>query len=159
MTSTDQPLVGPIQLIVIGFPRDAQFRGETLRALSDLRGRGVMRIIDALFVRKDDAGHISASIHNSDLSLVERQKLGAIVGGLFGLASGGDDESVALASTQAAHAIADDAFGFGVGDLQNIKDQIPPGSAALLLLIEHQWALALKAAVRKAGGVPLLQGF
>jgi hypothetical protein len=36
---------------------------------------------------------------------------------------------------------------------------IPPGSAALVLLIEHQWVLGLRAAVRSAGGVPILQGF
>jgi uncharacterized membrane protein len=159
MTSTSQPMVGPIQLIVIGYPPEAQFRGETLRALSEVRGRGVIRIIDALFVRKDAEGRINASMRESDLSLAERQKLGAIVGGLFGLVLGGDEESEALGATQAAHAIADNAFGFGVGDLQKVKDEIPPGSAALLLLIEHQWALDLKAAVRGSGGRPVIQGF
>jgi uncharacterized membrane protein len=157
--TTTQTLVGPIQLIVIGFPSDAQFRGDTMRALSNLRGRGVIRIIDAMFVRKDADGRINASIRESDLSLVQREKLGAVVGGLFGLARGGDGESEALGATLAVHAIADNAFGFGIGDLQNVKDQIPPSSAALLLLIEHQWATELKAAVRDAGGVPVIQGF
>src|SRR5262249_43569993 len=58
-----------------------------------------------------------------------------------------------------AEAVADNAFGFGIGDLQNVKDQIPAGASALLLLIEHQWALELKGAVRNAGGVPIVQGF
>jgi uncharacterized membrane protein len=151
--------MGPIQLIVIGFPPEAQFRGELLRALSEVRGRGVVRVIDALFVRKDAEGRINASMRESDLTEAERQKLGAVVGGLFGLVTGGDAESEALGATLAAHAIADNAFGFGVGDLQNIKDQLPAGSAALVLLIEHQWALALKHAVRGASGVPLIQGF
>src|SRR4051794_3556918 len=157
--TTTQPLVGPIQLIVIGFPPDAQFRGDTMRALSNLRGRGAIRIIDALFVRKDSEGRINASIRDSDLSLGQREHLGAIVGGLFGLKSGGDDESEALGATLAAQAIADGAFGFGIGDLQNVKDQIPAGTAALLLLIEHQWAEELKTAIRGAGGVPVIQGF
>lgn len=152
-------MVGPIQLVVIGFPPEAQFRGEIMRAYSDLRGRGVIRVIDALFVRKDDQGRISASIRESDLTLHERESLGAIVGGLLGLMAGGDEESEALGATLAAQAIADNAFGFGIGDLQNVKDQIPAGSAALLLLIEHQWALDLKGAVRNAGGVPIVQGF
>lgn len=157
--TTTQTLVGPIQLIVIGFPSDAQFRGDTMRALSNLRGRGVIRIIDALFVRKDADGRITASIHDSDLSLAQREKIGAVVGGLFGLKLGGDEESEALGATLAAQAIADDAFGFGIGHLEDVKDQIPPDTAALLLLIEHQWASELKAAVRDAGGVPIIQGF
>jgi uncharacterized membrane protein len=157
--TSNTPLIGPVQLVVIGFPPEAQFRGEIVRALSDLRGRGVIRILDALFVRKDKDDRITASIHESDLTLEQREVLGAVVGGLLGLMSGGDEESEALGATQAAQAIANDAFGLGIADLQNIKDRIPAGNAALLLLIEHQWALELKGAVRGAGGVPVVQGF
>jgi uncharacterized membrane protein len=158
-TTPNTPLMGPVQLVVIGFPPDAQFRGEILRALSDIRGRGVVRLLDALFVRKGDDGRISASIHDSDLSLEEREALGALVGGLLGFMSTGEPESAAAGATLAVEAIANDAFGFGIGDLQNIKDKIPAGNSALVLLIEHQWALALKGAVRGAGGVPIVQGF
>ena len=159
MESTTSPLVGPIQLVVVGFPPGAEFRGEIMAAYSNLRGRGVIRVIDALFVRKDDQGRISASIRESDLSLEQRELLGAIAGGILGLRAGGDEESEALGATLAAQAVADNAFGLGIGDLQNVKDQIPAGSAALVLLIEHQWALELKGAVRGAGGVPIIQGF
>jgi uncharacterized membrane protein len=151
--------LAPVQLVVIGFPPSAEFKGEIIRALSDLRGRGVIRLIDALFVRKDAQGNISGSMRESDLSLHQRELLGAIVGGLLGLVAGGDEESEALGATLAAQAVADNAFGFGIGDLQNVKDQIPAGSAALVLLIEHLWALELKQAVRNAGGVPVTQGF
>ena len=159
MESTTTSTVGPIQLVVLGFPPEAQFRGAIMRELSNIRGRGVIRVIDAMFVRKDDRGAISASIRESDLTLEEREAMGAVVGGLLGLMAGGDEESEALGATLAAQAIADDAFGFGIGDLQNVKDRIPPGTAALLLLIEHQWASDLKAAMRTAGGVPIIQGF
>jgi hypothetical protein len=158
-TSTWTPLIGPVQLVVIGFPPDAQFRGEIIRALSDIRGRGVVRLLDVLFVRKDRDGRITASVHDSDLSLEEREALGGLVGGLLGLAGGGDAESAAAGATLAMDAIANDAFGLGIGDLQNIKDRIPAGDSALVLLIEHQWALDLKGAVRRAGGVPVVQGF
>jgi uncharacterized membrane protein len=159
MTASTEPTLGPIQLIIVGFPPEAEFHGELRRALSELRGRGVIRIIDALFVQKAADGNISASIRESDLSLAERERMGAVVGGLLGLLSGGDEESEALGATLAAQAIAQNAFGFGLGDLQNIKDELAPGTSALVLLVEHQWALALKAAVRGAGGVPVVQGF
>jgi uncharacterized membrane protein len=160
MESATTSRVAPIQLVVIGFPPDAQFRGEIIRALSDLRGRGVVRLIDALFVRKDADGNVVASMRESDLSLHERELMGAVAGGLLGLMAGGDQESEALGATLAAQAIAvDDAFGLGIGDLQNIKDQLPANNSALVLLIEHLWARELKGAVRGAGGIPIVQGF
>jgi uncharacterized membrane protein/predicted nucleic-acid-binding protein len=159
MTESTEPLLGPIQLIVIGFPPEAELKGDLRRAFSALRGRGVIRVIDALFVQKAADGSISTTIRESDFTLAERETMGAVVGGLLGLVTGGDEESEALGATLAAQAISQDAFGFGLGDLQNIKDQIEPGYAALVLLIEHQWALELKGAVRGAGGVPIVQGF
>ena len=81
--------IGPIQLVVIGFPKEAQFRGEIIRSLTDLRGRGVIRLIDALFVRKDDQGRISAAMHESDLSTEQRATMGALTGMLMGVAAGG----------------------------------------------------------------------
>jgi len=160
MESATTSRVAPVQLVVIGFPPDAQFRGEIIRALSDLRGRGVIRLIDALFVRKDADGNVVASMRESDLTLHERELMGAVAGGLLGLMAGGDQESEALGATLAAQAIAvDDAFGLGIGDLQNIKDQLPANTSALVLLIEHLWARELKGAVRGAGGIPIVQGF
>jgi uncharacterized membrane protein len=159
MESATKPLVGPIQLVVIGFPTDAELRGDILRALASVRSRGTIRLIDALFVRKDAQGRISAMIRESDLTMAEREGLGAVVGGLLGLAAGGDRETMARGATMAAQAIEDNAFGLGIGDLQTVKDRIPPSSAALLLLIEHRWALELKGAVRDARGVPIVQGF
>src|SRR5690349_149410 len=153
MEETTMPLVGPIQLVVIGFPPGAQFRGEILRAFANIRGRGVIRLIDALFVRKDDQGKVSAMMRESDLTLEQREVLGAIVGDLLAIEAGGDQESEELAATQAAQAIAQGAFGLGLSDLQRLKDRIPADGAALVVLIEHQWALELKGAVRNAGGV------
>jgi hypothetical protein len=150
---------GPVQLVAIGFPPDAVFKGEIVRALADVRGRGVIRLIDALMVRKDEDGKIVSTMRDSDLTLQEREYLGAVVGGLLGLSAGGDEESEALGATMAAQNVADNAFGFGVSDLQNIKDQIPAGRTVVLLLIEHTWAAELKGAVRRAGGVPIVQGF
>ena len=158
-TPQSQPLLGPMQLVVIGFPPDAQFRGEIIREITALRGRGVVRLIDAMFVRKDADGKINAAVHESDLTLRERELLGAIVGGILGLAAGGDAESEALGATLAAQSIAEGAFGLGIADLQRIKDELPAGTSALMLLIEHQWALELKGAVRNAGGIPIVQGF
>jgi hypothetical protein len=36
-----------------------------------------------------------------------------------------------------------------------VADTIEPGSAAAIALIEHVWAVPLRAAIAKAGGVPV----
>jgi uncharacterized membrane protein len=149
-------MVGPVQLIAIGFPPEARFTGEIVRALGNVRSRGLIRLLDALFVRKSAEGQITEEMHESDLSSEERALLGGIVSGLLGLKSGADQPASDLAAS--SETAVDQAFGFGIADLQSIKDSIPDGSSALLLLMEHQWALGLKGAVRNAGGRLLLQG-
>ena len=66
MESATTSRVAPVQLVVIGFPPDAQFRGEIVRTLSDLRGRGVVRLIYSLFVRKDAEGNVVGSMRDRD---------------------------------------------------------------------------------------------
>jgi uncharacterized membrane protein len=114
MSDTSKPLLGPLQLVVIGFPSDADMHGQIMREFSNIRGRGIIRVIDALFVRKDDQGRINAAVRESDLSLHEREVLGAIAGGLLGLMKSGDEEGEALGATLAAQAIAEGAFGLGM---------------------------------------------
>jgi hypothetical protein len=38
-------------------------------------------------------------------------------------------------------------------EVWDVADSIEPGSAAAIALIEHVWALPLRAAIEKAGGV------
>jgi hypothetical protein len=54
-----------------------------------------------------------------------------------------------------------DEFEYGVDTegLEAILEDLPPGGAAVYLLIEHRWALSLKGAVRDAGGILVAQDF
>jgi uncharacterized membrane protein len=152
--------IGPIQLVAIAFPEYAEFTGEIINALAQVRGRGAIRLIDALFVHKNNEGKIDTKIRDSDLTTSQRMGLGAAAGALVGFIEGGGDEDAAIArSEEAIGAIAEGAFGLGLGDLQKIQEDIEPGMSALLLLIEHTWATELKYAIRGVGGVPVLQGF
>jgi hypothetical protein len=44
-------------------------------------------------------------------------------------------------------------------DAWDLIDEIPPDSAAALLLLEHQWATPLRDAVARAGGFRIADGF
>jgi hypothetical protein len=134
--------IGPVQLLVIGFDNDENFRGQIKAELDAVRTRGTIRLIDALFVHKDASGAIT-TLRDSDLDDAAAATYGATVSYLLGLAGSADGASSA---------------GIGPGELQAILAELPPGTAAALVLFEHRWAAGLGAAVRDAGGHILAQG-
>jgi len=148
--------IGPVQLIVLGFP-DPDFHGEIIEELERLRQSDTVRVIDALAVYKDAAGEIEA-MHLSNLSQDEAIELGSVVGALIGL--GFDGEEGAEAGAQAgAEAAADGISVFPEDDAWDVLEDIPNGSAAAVLLLEHHWAVGLRDAVVRAGGFRVSDGF
>jgi hypothetical protein len=49
--------------------------------------------------------------------------------------------------------------GFDQDQIWDVLDEIPEDSGAVILLLEHRWAIPLRDAVHKAGGVPIADGF
>ena len=148
--------IGPVQLIVLGFP-NPDFHGEIIDELERLRQSDTVRVIDALAVYKDSDGEFEA-MHLSNLSDEEATELGSVVGALVGL--GFDGEDGALAGAQAgAEAAADGISVFSDEEAWDILEDIPNGSAAALLLLEHHWAVGLRDAVVRAGGYRVSDGF
>ena len=49
--------IGPVEILVIGFPGN-QFNGEVAPALAELVQSGLIRVIDLVFVTKDEAGDV-----------------------------------------------------------------------------------------------------
>jgi uncharacterized membrane protein len=152
----DTMAIGPVQLIVLGFPAP-DFHGEIIEELERLRQSDTIRVIDALAVYKDAAGEIEA-MHLSNLTQDEAIELGSVVGALIGL--GFDGEEGAEAGAQAgAEAAADGISVFPEDDAWDVLEDIPNGSAAAVLLIEHHWAVGLRDAVVRAGGFRVSDGF
>jgi uncharacterized membrane protein len=148
--------IGPVQLIVLGF-QDPDFHGEILDELERLRRSDTVRVIDALAVFKDADGELEA-MHLSNLSDDEAVEVGSVVGALIGL--GFDGEDGAEAGAQAgAEAAADGISAFSDAEAWDVLEDIPNGSAAALVLLEHHWAVGLRDAVARAGGYRVSDGF
>ena len=141
--------IGPIQAVVIGFPENDLFEGRIAEELERLSDVGQIRIIDAVFVMRegDDVSVLSVS----DLDDDQRAELRSAVGALIGLGvAGGEGAVVGAALGASADADAPTAAeSVAVG----LLDELPDGSSALVLAIEHLWAIPLRDAVRDAGGV------
>jgi len=117
---------GPIDVVVIGYPPDAPKTGEAVPILLDLVDRGIVRVLDALFVRKDEDGTFSGF----DLADLDKD-------------TAGDLTEFAGASTGLIH---DD-------DVAIAAAEIEPGSAAVIIVYENRWAAPFVAAVHRNGGV------
>ena len=144
--------LGPVQLLVIGFDH-ADFRGEIAAELVRLSDAGLVRVIDALIVSKDDDGEVTA-LEASELSIPEMEELGATIGALIGLGAAGE-EGAEMGAALGAEAGSDGSLLDDL-DLVDIQEEIPPGTAAAILLIDHQWALPLREAIGRANGTPLI---
>ena len=143
--------IGPIQAFVIGFPDNDLFEGRIAEELARLRDVGQIRVIDAVFVMRegDDVSVLSVS----DLDDEQRTELRTAVGALVGLGVGGVDGAMAGADLGASVDV--DAMTVAETVAVGLLDELPDGSSALVLAIEHMWAIPLRDAVRDAGGLVL----
>ena len=74
METHDDDELGPIDIIVIGYPVGAPMTGEAMPIFLDLVDRGIIRVLDALFVLKAEDGTVSGFDAN-DLDVQGRRGL------------------------------------------------------------------------------------
>jgi uncharacterized membrane protein len=139
--------IGPVQLISIGFDRDANFEGKVVDELAKLESERTIRVLDVLFIARDPDSEETVVLDHPGT-----ENLGAIVGALLGIEFEGEAQSPAAAGEE-------HAFGFTQQDIQEMASGLGPGESAGLLLIEHVWARDLRRVFRDAGGRMLGEGF
>ena len=121
--------VGPVDVITIGFPGN-RFSGRIAPALMKLVDSGTIRILDLLFVQKDENGAVTA---------LEVEDLDADTGAAF----------MSVTSSQP------DALNHE--DAQEMSEDLPLGSSAVLVAFENTWADEFVAACQDADAVVIDQ--
>jgi uncharacterized membrane protein len=122
--------MGPIDYVVVEFPGN-RMTGEAFPILVDLVDRGVVRILDLVFVRKDTDGSV-VGLELKDLDGDGELDLTVFEGASSGL-------------------LADD-------DIQEAGQVLQPGSSAGILVYENVWAGPFAAAIRRSGGQLVASG-
>ncbi len=148
--------IGPLQVIVIGFEGN-QFTGEILPELQAVREKGIIRLLDLIFVAKDEMGNVEA-IEVSDITGDEALRLGAVLGGLLGAEISEGEGANGKARLRSLKAVGEAGVALSSEEIQETANLIPDNSSALIALIEHTWAVNLQQAVSNSGGVVLGQG-
>ncbi|WUK15188.1 DUF6325 family protein [Kitasatospora sp. NBC_00374] len=122
--SDDPNEMGPIDYLVVEFP-GSRMTGEGLPLLVDLVDRGIIRILDLVFVKKEDDGSVSG-VELADLTGDGRLDLTVFEGVSSGL--------------------------LGQDDIDEASAVLEPGSSAGILVYENTWAGPFAAALRRGGG-------
>jgi uncharacterized protein DUF6325 len=118
--------LGPIDIVVIAYPAGAPMTGEAVPMLLDLVDRGIIRVLDALFVRQNEDGTFSG-FEATDLDSDSLGDFKVFEGASSGL--------------------------LGEDDVAAVGETLEPGSAAVMIVYENRWAAPFAAAVRRNGGV------
>ncbi len=142
--------MGPVQVLVLGYGADADFRGEALDELKKLAQHDIVRLIDLLVVHKNDDGTVDEVEVADDAELT---KLGATAGALIGLGAAGE-EGMEAGAVAGAEAMQDGTL-YSDDETWAIADAIPVGMTAAIAVLEHRWAIPLRNAVLRSGGVAL----
>jgi uncharacterized membrane protein len=142
---------GPVQMLVLEFDGN-RFSGEILPELRRLREHDIVRLVDLAFVRKSEAGEVDM-LQLSDLNEEEAKTFGAYAGALLGLGMAGEEGSYRGAFAGAAE--LEDGHVFAEADVWYVGDALADGSSAAVVLLEHRWAVPLRDAIGRAGGVAL----
>jgi hypothetical protein len=124
----DEIELGPVDYLIVEWPAGKQPTGEGLKLLAEFTDRGLINVLDLVFVQKNEDGSVSGLAlmdldSDGDLDLVE-----------FGGASSGL---------------------LGQDDYDEAGSALEPGASAAILLYENSWARPFVKAV-KAGGAQLV---
>jgi hypothetical protein len=118
--------LGPIDIVLIAYPADAPMTGEAVPIVMDLIERGIIRVLDVLFVMQNKDGTFSG-FEAKDLEADRIGDLKVFEGASSGL--------------------------LGEEDVATAAEALEPGSAAVMIVYENRWAAPFTAAVRRNGGV------
>ncbi|WP_344053998.1 DUF6325 family protein [Streptomyces thermoalcalitolerans] len=120
--------MGPVDYLIVEFPGN-RMTGEGFPLLLDLVERGIIRVIDLVFVRKDTDGSVAA---------LELREIG--------------DEIDLTMFEGASSGLLDQS------DLDDAGTALEPGSSAAVLVYENTWAAPLARALRRGGAQMVASG-
>jgi hypothetical protein len=131
------------QLLVFSFPPGSRFEGQLVGALERIESGGAMRIMDALFVAREQSGELVAVSTRADGSA-------GMIGRLLSFRL--DDATRERSTKRALDSPAGEI-------VRSLAGRLEPGEARAAVLIEHAWASTLAEAIGRMGGTQTVSEF
>jgi Family of unknown function (DUF6325) len=120
--------LGPVDIAVIAYPPGSPMTGDAMPLLIDLVERAIIRVLDVMFVMKEEDGSY-VGFEAKDLDDKGVGEFKVFEGASSGL--------------------------LGEDDVAEAAEVLDPGSGAVLIVYENRWAAPFVAAVRRNGGIPI----
>jgi DNA-binding NarL/FixJ family response regulator len=149
-------MTAPLQVIALTFRPGADSEGAILAEVDRLQGRGVLRVLDLLFLAKGQDGTIER------LEIGDEEDFGSLLAGVIPVGDGdqaGSGQAGADPAGPEPASRAAFAGDFGPADALALAQSLEPGTALAFLLVEHHWAAPLFDAISAAGGTLIGEGF
>jgi hypothetical protein len=143
--------VGTVHLLAIGFESQGRLPRDTMSRLQRFQERGAIRVLDVLYVSRDEHGALSRERDGEDLGFSSAPS-GTT---LWQLLEGNDSDTPPPASVE-LHPSGE--VGLDLVAVESLAYQIEPGTSALLILVEAQWATELLDTVLPRDGFPIVFG-
>jgi Family of unknown function (DUF6325) len=118
-------MTGPVEYLVVGFP-DGTVSDDLAPELAKLVDNQTIRILDLVVLTKNDFGDVAVAEFDELDQFASFTEIDAEVGGLI-----------------------------SAEDIDFVGDDLDPGSAAAVLLVEDVWAASLADALDRSGGFML----
>ncbi len=138
-------MTAPLQVIALTFDLDADADQRILAEVDRIQGRGVLRVLDMVFLAKQEDGTLQR------LKIGEEEDFGTL---LAGIVPGAAADESGFASDDSPEPAAS-----GMTRAQALVRSLEPGRAAAFLLVEHLWAGPLVDAAFAAGGTLISDDF
>ena len=147
-------VAGSVDMLAFGFDTQEPLVPELAQHLDGLRGRGILRVLDVLFVSKDSHGTFRA--HRED-TLLDGDTAVSTVSTLWQLLVDGSPES-GIVTGGLLGQLRSWEVGIDLDWIERLGLLIEPGTSALLMLVQAKWATDLLDAVLRSGGFPIVFG-
>ena len=128
---TDEIDLGPVDYLIVEWPAGTEPDGKALKELADLSDRGLIRVLDLVFVNKGEDGTV-AGLMLADLDSDGELDLIEFEGASSGL--------------------------LGQDDYDEAGAALEPGASAAIMLYENRWARGFAAAIQASGAQLVARG-
>ncbi|WP_346534353.1 hypothetical protein [Micromonospora sp. DPT] len=138
-------MIGPVQLLMIGF-KGSRTPDEVRKRLEDLHTGHHIRVIDmlALVMHRN---RTLERIQAPDLLATSQREAGALLDSLL--------REAGAAAVRGDSISGGRGYLFSGDDIPHLRREMRPGTGAVILLLEHRWAIPLRDAIVHSDAFPI----
>ncbi len=139
----------PVQIVVAAF-KDEASADNVLKSLKEAKKQGLIKIVDAAVLRKDDKGKLHIK-ETADMGGGKGAVIGGVMGGVIGLIAGPIGWAALGGAVIGGLVAKMRDGGFKDDRLKKLGEGLGPGNSAIVAVVEHTWVRDVEKQLAEAG--------